>query len=226
MTVVPMRKGSRQDVAAEATVLPAKPYEPTPQEAKVLAQYAKQKAARRPVPRMKVNMSKGQSGPMAALDVDHEDRDTGYRLLTSAIAMDDWPFAKGLIDSLASCSQDGSAVKEQTLNFGISIVAGIRPKDHVEALLASQMAAVHIATMNTAARLGGSNTQEMWFGNEKAFNRLARTFAAQVEALKRYRSKGEQRVYVERVNVEQGGQAIVGPVSRTGGGGDDDQSDR
>ena len=44
------------------------------------------------------------------------------------------------------------------------------------------------------------------------------TFAAQVEALKRYRSKGEQKVVVEHVTVNEGGQAIVGNVE-TGGGG-------
>jgi hypothetical protein len=42
---------------------------------------------------------------------------------------------------------------------------------------------------------------------ERAFNKLARTFAAQVEALKRYRSGGEQTVRVEHVTVNEGGQA-------------------
>jgi hypothetical protein len=42
---------------------------------------------------------------------------------------------------------------------------------------------------------------------------LARTFAAQVEALKRYRSGGEQRMTVQHVHVAEGGQAIVGNVS-------------
>jgi hypothetical protein len=37
-----------------------------------------------------------------------------------------------------------------------------------------------------------------------------------MEALKRHRSKGEQRVYVERVNVESGGQAIVARSIRRG----------
>jgi hypothetical protein len=50
--------------------------------------------------------------------------------------------------------------------------------------------------------------------HERALNRLARTYAAQVEALKRYRSKGEQRVIVERVTVNEGGRAIVGNVAR------------
>jgi len=42
---------------------------------------------------------------------------------------------------------------------------------------------------------------------ERAFNKLARTFAAQVEALERYRTGGEQKMTVERVH--PGGQAIV-----------------
>ena len=53
---------------------------------------------------------------------------------------------------------------------------------------------------------------------ERAFNKPARTFAAQVEALKRYRSSVEQTVRVEHVTVNEGGQAIVGNVT-TGGRG-------
>ena len=51
---------------------------------------------------------------------------------------------------------------------------------------------------------------------ERAFNKLAKTSAAQMEALKRYRTGGQQKVTVEHVTVNQGGQAIVGP-SRKGG---------
>jgi hypothetical protein len=44
-------------------------------------------------------------------------------------------------------------------------------------------------------------------------NKLARTFAAQAEALKRYRSGGEQKMTVQHVHVADGGQAIVGNVN-------------
>ena len=44
--------------------------------------------------------------------------------------------------------------------------------------------------------------------------KLLRTFTAQVEALQRYRGKGQQKVTVEHVNVNAGGQAIVGTVHR------------
>jgi hypothetical protein len=48
---------------------------------------------------------------------------------------------------------------------------------------------------------------------ERAFNKLTRTFAAQMSALKDYRSKGEQKMTVQHVHVADGGQAIVGNVS-------------
>jgi hypothetical protein len=158
--VVPMRKNGQQVVAAQAVELPAKPYEPTPSETKVLASYAKRKEARPPVPRMKVSMSKQDGAVCAHMTVDHEDLTTGYKLLASAIAMNDSQFVKGMLDSLGQASQSGAVVKEELLNFGITIVAGVQPKDHVEALLASQMAAIHTATMTTAANLGGAGTHE------------------------------------------------------------------
>ena len=36
----------------------------------------------------------------------------------------------------------------------------------------------------------------------------------QLESLKRYRTGGEQKVVVQHVNVNEGGQAIVGTVDR------------
>ncbi len=65
--------------------------------------------------------------------------------------------------------------------------------------------------------MGRAKSRDIADQYESALNRLTRTFAAQIEALKRYRSKGEQRVYVERVNVGEGGQAIVGLVGEGGG---------
>jgi hypothetical protein len=49
-------------------------------------------------------------------------------------------------------------------------------------------------------------------------NKLARTFASQIEALKKYRSGGEQTIKVQHVTVNDGGKAIVGNVSQGGGG--------
>ena len=48
-------------------------------------------------------------------------------------------------------------------------------------------------------------------------NKCSRTFTAQIEALNRLRGKGNQKVVVEHVTVNQGGQAVVGQVHATGG---------
>src|SRR5262249_16939390 len=47
--------------------------------------------------------------------------------------------------------------------------------------------------------------------------KLLRTYTMQMEALLRYRGKGEQKMTVEHVHVYQGGQAIVGAVHHGGG---------
>src|SRR5687768_6467007 len=87
-------------------------------------------------------------------------------------------------------------------------------RDQIEAMLASQMAAVHIAAMTFARRLANVDTISQQDSAERAFTKLLRTFATQMEALKRYRTGGEQKVTVQHVSVGEGGQAIVGNVNQ------------
>ena len=59
-------------------------------------------------------------------------------------------------------------------------------------------------------------------GIENNVNRsvkLARTYAAQLEALKNYRNRGSQEIKVKHVTVNEGGRAVVGDVHHQGGGG-------
>ena len=51
---------------------------------------------------------------------------------------------------------------------------------------------------------------------QSAGDPLARTFTTQMEALNRYRGKGQQKMTVEHVHVHKGGQAIVGAVQTRG----------
>jgi hypothetical protein len=80
-------------------------------------------------------------------------------------------------------------------------------------------------TMLAMAALKGQTPQGIELCSNSA-NRLLRTFAAQVETLKTYRSKGEQKVAVEHVHIHRGGQAIVGAVNHSTPGGGDDKKDQ
>ena len=72
--------------------------------------------------------------------------------------------------------------------------------------------------MAAARRLSHVETIAQQDSASTMLNKLARTFASQVEALKKYRSGGEQTIKVQHVTVNEGGQAIVGNVSQGGGG--------
>jgi len=178
-------------------------------------EYVGRKRKRRPCPRLRV----AAKGPVADLIIDHADRETGLALLVQALGSTDPDFAAGLLTQLANASMRTRKMNEQVLNFILAVVKSISPQDEVESMLAAQMAAVHMMTMDFTSRLANANTAQQQESAERALNKLARTFTTQMEALKRYRTGGQQKVTVEHVHVHEGGQAIVGHVEQKTGGG-------
>lgn len=107
----------------------------------------------------------------------------------------------------------------QFCNNGLAILSGIQPKDEIEGMLAVQMIGVHNLAMETLSRaMLSDQTFEGKQANVNQATKMLRTFTTQMEALKRYRTGGQQKVTVEHVHVNKGGQAIVGNVTRGGGG--------
>ena len=85
-------------------------------------------------------------------------------------------------------------------------------------MLALQMGAIQQATMMMARRFNRVETIPRQDAAERAFNKLARIYATQMEALKRYRTGGQQKMTVAPVTVNTGGQAIAGAVANGGAG--------
>jgi hypothetical protein len=139
-------------------------------------------------------------------------RSFNFHLLTEALGSQDPDFIWGLVGQLSQAStrfNDGEG-----LNFMLSVIKGIHPRDCIDAMLGAQIAAVHMSTMTFVdefARLGNTPQQEM---AERAMNKLSRTFATLVGALKHYRTGGEQKLTVHHVSVSDRGQAIVGTVTQ------------
>ena len=132
--------------------------------------------------------------------------------LPAALGSTSLDFVGGLLRQLGMST--GQEVSESDLNFALSVVKDIKPNDQVEAMLAAQMAVIHMATMTSAKRLAQVKTLAEHDSAERALNKLARTYTTQMEALKRYRTGGEQKVTVQHVSVGEGGQAIVGNVTQ------------
>lgn len=107
-------------------------------------------------------------------------------------------------------AQDERVKKIQAVS---QFLAAFRPRDEVEGMLASQAVALHLSAMECLRRAMVPNQPfETAAKLRKDGANLSRAMTEMVEALDRKRGKGPQVMRVERVVVQEGGQAIVGPV--------------
>ena len=137
-----------------------------------------------------------------------------------AFGCSDHDAAAGFLEGVAKvfCPE---GVNVDTANRLLAVLHDIKPRDPIEGMIATQMIAVNHAAMIMTRRIVTSD--DSFLQTELAVNlacKLQRTLVALVEAQHRYRSGGQQRVVVEHVHVNEGGQAIVGTIQRKGGGGD------
>jgi len=121
---------------------------------------------------------------------------------------------RGTVSSDGADNEATAAAANKTM----AILNGIQPQDELEGMLATQIIAVHNMAMRTMrlAMLKGQ-TFEGKKSNVNYATKMLRTFMAQMEALKKYRTGGQQKMIVEHVHVNEGGQAIVGTVNQGGG---------
>jgi hypothetical protein len=212
----PMRKSPKLAATRGAKEAePPAPYVLKPKEQKSINALHARMEESRPLPRQIVSIKNG----VTDIVVDHPDTLAGTGLAMEALGLTSIGEYSALVQHVADLTQKDRKGDEAGINRMLVQIAALEPRDSLEAMLATQMVAVHQATMRAARLLRGSDTIPQQDSNSNVVNKLARTFATQVEALKRYRSKGEQKVVVEHVTVNEGGQAIVGAVQQAGGGG-------
>jgi hypothetical protein len=123
-------------------------------------------------------------------------------------------FVFELLRQVANTTPNSRFPDEQGIKFMMSVIRGLKPRDQTEAMIGAQMAAVHSAMMTAANRLAHAQTPAEMDSAERAVNKLGRTFSALVDTLKRYRNGEEQKVMVQHMSIAEGGQAIVGNLTR------------
>lgn len=212
-------KGNARKRAEPAADIQAVSYTPTERERVSLEKQQARRAAR-------VIHSTMTAGPnldgRVEVAVNHPDPVTGELLLMESLGTSNPHVASFIVEQIGFLAQVKGEVSANVLNRHLAIVQDIAPQDTVEAMLACQMTAVHLATMAAAFNLYKAKDPEAFTGQ---LNKLGRTFTTQVEALKRYRSKGDQKVTVEHKHyhlspgaIGPGSQAVLGDVTQQGGG--------
>ena len=163
-----------------------------------------------------VNVKVGDTGGVTLTYGSNADDRADCLLVMEALGTPDSMFFDGLVAQLACAVSLSSGIQERSLQFAVSVIKSIGPKNELESMLAAQMAAVHICALDSSRRFLCADTLERRDSAERAMTKMTRTFAMQMETLKRYRAKAQQVVRVERVTVQEGGQAIVGAVQHGG----------
>jgi len=184
----------------------------TPEQQALIDQWRRQMQA---VPQVAVH--NGASGPELRPPIN--DHELWVARLAQALGTADPSLMEQLLSQVSHCVLKVDA--EKALNTAVAAIAGIAPRDQLEALLAVQMVSVHNTALELIRRvlIQDQTVEGVSLGVHRA-TQLLRTFTAQVETLVRYRTRGQQKVVVEHVHVERGGQAIVGMVHHNGGRGD------
>lgn len=102
--------------------------------------------------------------------------------------------------------------------MALDVADSIRAENSLEKMLAHQLAVAHKAALEIVDKAA---FQEDVGDKARLLNLAARmmeTYQKGLLTFDRIRNKGEQRIVVQYVNVKDGGQAIIGNVSREGGG--------
>jgi hypothetical protein len=139
-----------------------------------------------------------------------------WRRLNKALGTTSSDFVNASLFQIQSaCRSPWGGISELSMNAALAMIEAAAPKDEIEGALAVQMAATHTAAMAVLTKLDVAFATERRvaaFGSAAA--RLMRAYAMQVEVLRRLRNGGQQFVRVEHVHVNDGGQAVIGNVTK------------
>jgi len=119
-----------------------------------------------------------------------------------------------LINLIANRDGDDTG---SALNKSITLIAASNPKNQLELMLATQLAMTHI-TLGKGARLLDHNYKDVQTINSlgNLYTKLSRLGIDQINTLERMKGKSQQKIIVEKVNIEAGGQAAIGVYEGVG----------
>ena len=104
-------------------------------------------------------------------------------------------------------------MRQKRVIRALQLYESLEPADGAEGMLATQMVGTHDAALECLKRAAIAN--QTFEGRDMALkhaHKLMALYTQQLATLNKHRGKGQQKVTVEHVNVEAGGQAIVGNV--------------
>ena len=187
-------------------IAPALPPKRTPEEEQLIAAQFQGKIS---VPRVKSESSKEPF----VISPDSDDTRLWLAQLYQLLGSSEHEAVSQTVALMQRWMWQGDKNPSLATNVLLATIASLEPRDSTESLLALQMAVTHHTALEMLRRVLLPNQTidgSQLYGHRA--NQLLRTFTTQLETLLRYRGGGQQKVIVEHVHVNAGGQAIVGTV--------------
>lgn len=211
-----------KDMAAPATATPPELAPPTPPRPLTHAERAE-------VAALDARLRQRPSAPL--LEADAAGNPTPTAALPNRLLMARLARALGTPDAVAMTVLLNQALeagenKDLVLNgnAALGLLAGIAPRDEAEGMLAVQMVAAHNLALTMARRARNTDRLDCLATYGRLSAQFMTVYTRQLETLARLRGHTVQQVVrVERVEVQAGGQALVGNVAPKGRG-DGDES--
>jgi len=148
------------------------------------------------------------------LDGDH---DAWRRNIQEALGTTSPHFAEACLQRLiGACTLPNEPVTRSTgLSAALALIQGLAPENEVQAALAVDAACLHAAATNVLDRLGPGGGDRRLVMLATAATRLERAFHSALETYYRIKRGNTQVIRVEKLEVQAGGQALVGSLQRT-----------
>ena len=138
--------------------------------------------------------------------------DNAYQPFLSALQKNGISDSEFLIGILCQLNQISMATGTEQA-FLLSSVKGSNPTSQNEVLLLVQMAAIYDAVIIATTNLAAARDPESVERFTNALAKLARAFAAHMEALHRCRSVNENNINIQNFQVREGAQAILNNIT-------------
>jgi hypothetical protein len=105
-------------------------------------------------------------------------------------------------------------ISETSVNAVLAFIEAAEPRNEIEAALAVQAGCTHAVTMAVLSRAGGAYGGDRHLARVvSAGARLMNAFTSQVETMRRLRNGGTQVIRVERIEVSDTAQAVIGNIN-------------
>ena len=190
----------------------AKPKQTSTQASKQAATQTRTRQAIAPSKASANRQATNKKKPAFGLDISSDD-------VQSQLNVDMLGFANHRYRQLVSVAwfrnEDSPERANERVVDAIRLYESLEPQDAIEAMLCGHMVGNTLAINECFQRAGNCQHIDNSVKFLKSASQLQGQFIKQVAALDKHRGRNHQKVVVEHVHVEAGGQAIVGNVETT-----------